>query len=330
MLPMPARKRLTIVCPVYNEDAVIERFYRELSEVLGALGERYDCSMIFVLDRSSDRTLDVLRGLAAHDPRLCVVALSSRFGHQMSLLAGIDYADPGTDALIMMDCDLQHPPEVIPRLLEQYEHGNEVVYTIREDTEGQSWLRRALGDTFYRMLSSISNVPIHENAADFRLISGRVAHVVRTSVRERGLFLRGIFGWIGFRQVGVAFKAAPRAGGRSKYTFSRMLSLAAAGILAFSTRPLHLGLFVGLAFGAVGVLMVLWVLGAYFHDASIPSGWTTLAILQLTFSAVQLFCLGIIGLYIGGIYEQVRARPHYIVEELLNPPREREESIASP
>ena len=322
------RKQVTIISPVYNEEAVIESFYRELSTVATSLQTRYSLRFVFVVDRSTDATIEVLRGLAGNDPRISVISLSSRFGHQMSLLAGIDHADPAADALIMMDCDLQHPPQVIPRLLEQFELGNDVVFTVREDTAGQGWLRKMIGNGFYRMLSALSKIPIHENAADFRLISGRVAKLIRSDIRERGLFLRGIFSWIGFRQVGVRFRAGERAGGRSKYTLSRMLSLASAGILSFSTRPLHLGLFVGIAFGAVGALMALWVFAEYFLDSSIPSGWTTLAMLQLTFSAVQLFCMGVLGVYIGGIYEQVRGRPHYIVDEIIRFDEAREMSHA--
>ena len=312
-----SRKSLTIVAPVFNEEEVIARFYERLKAVLATLQERYDGTVLFVLDRSTDRTLDVLRGIAAADPRAQVLALSSRFGHQMSLLAGIDHAR-GADVIIMMDSDLQHPPETIPELLAAYEAGNDVVYTVREDNEGAGRLRKAAGSLFYRLLSYLSRITINENAADFRLISRRVADVLTREIRERNLFLRGIFSWIGFNQTAVRFVAAPRQAGRSKYTLSRMMGLATAAILAFSTKPLQMGIFLGLSVAAIALVLMVFTLVEYFLDSSIPSGWTTLAMLILLFSGVQLMVMGVLGAYIGGIYEEVKGRPHYIVDEAIN------------
>jgi glycosyltransferase involved in cell wall biosynthesis len=311
------RKSLVAIAPVFNEEQVIERFYASLEAVLSALADRYDPTMMFVVDRSSDRTLEILKGIAARDPRVRVVALSSRFGHQMSLLAGIDLA-PDADAIVMLDSDMQHPPETIPEMLRAYEDGHDIVYTVRGDAADTTAARRWAGSLFYRLLTVMSRVPINENAADFRLISGQVARVIRQEIRERNMFLRGIFSWMGFRQKAVHFTAAPRAGGRSKYTLSRMMALATAAILSFSTRPLHAGIFLGLGVAAASVLLMVFTVVEYFIDSSIPSGWTTLAMLVLIFSSVQLLVMGILGAYIGGIYEEVKRRPHYIVEEKIN------------
>jgi dolichol-phosphate mannosyltransferase len=258
-----------------------------------------------------------LRGIAARDPEVQVIALSSRFGHQMSLLAGIDHADDA-DAIVMMDSDLQHPPEIIPKLIAAYESGNDVVYTVRVENEDTGVVRRTLGSGFYRLLSYLSRVPIHENSADFRLISRRVAALLRQRIRERNMFLRGLFTWIGFNQARVDYAAAPRAGGHSKYSLPRMLGLATAAILSFSTKPLQISIFLGLGFAAASLALVVFTVVAYFHDKTIPSGWTTIVTLLLLFSGVQLIVMGILGAYIGGIYEEVKERPHYIVDEIIN------------
>ena len=315
-----SRKALTIVTPVFNEEEVIAQFYERVSAVMTSLQESYETKLLFVLDRSTDRTLSILRDIAARDPRVQVLVLSSRFGHQMSLLAGIDHSRDA-DLIVMMDSDLQHPPEIIPRLLEQNARGNDVVYTIRQSTEDTGVVRKAAGSVFYRLLSYLSRVPISENAADFRLISGRVASLMRQEIRERNMFLRGIFSWIGFNQASVEYVAARRVAGRSKYSLSRMVGLATAAILSFSTRPLQMSIFVGLAFAALSVALVVFTVVAYFVDSSIPSGWTTIVTLLLLFSGVQLIVMGILGVYIGGIYEEVKARPHYIVDEMINIPR---------
>lgn len=314
---MTTRRKLTVLAPVYNEEEVIERFYERVKAVLAGLVDRYEGTILFVLDRSSDGTLEILRALARRDPAVQLVSLSARFGHQMSLLAGIDVARDA-DLIVMMDSDLQHPPETIPSMLAAHEEGYDVVYTVRTETEGTSLARRTVGSAFYRILSYLSQVPINENAADFRLISRRVAEVIRRDIRERNMFLRGLFSWIGFNQKPVHFTAAARAGGRSKYTLSRMIALATAAILSFSTKPLQAGIFLGLGVAAASVLLMLFTLVGYFLDDSIPSGFTTLSMLILVFSSVQLLVMGILGAYIGGIYEEVKKRPHYIIDETIN------------
>ena len=307
--------KLTVIAPVYNEEEVIGDFHARLGEVLDKL-EGVDAKVLYIVDRSTDQTLEVLRALVRRDSRAKVIALSSRFGHQMSLVAGIDNA-LDSDIIIMMDGDLQHPPELIPELIENYRRGFEVVYSIRRDTEAINPLRKLAGNLFYRLLAKISKVPMNANTADFRLISGRVAKVLSTDFRERNMFLRGLFTWIGFRQTGVEYVARKRAGGYSKYSLSKMLQLAVAGILSFSTKPLQLGIFVGVIFSLLSFIMVTWTVIEFFIDKSIPTGWTTLVVLLLLFSGIQLIVMGIIGAYIGGIYEEVKGRPRYIIEEQI-------------
>ncbi len=307
--------KLTVIAPVYNEEEVIRTFHFRLGEVLASLAD-VEAKILYVVDRCTDNTLDILRALVRRDPRAKVISLSSRFGHQMSLVAGIDNS-LDSDAIIMMDSDLQHPPELLPELITNFQKGFEVVYTVRCDTEDINPLRKQAGKIFYSLLSKISHVPINANAADFRLISGRVAKILSTDFRERSMFLRGLFTWIGFRQTGVEYVARKRGAGYSKYSLSKMLQLAAAGILSFSTKPLQLGIFVGIAFSLLSLLLITWVVIEFFIDQSIPDGWTTLVFLLLMFSGIQLIILGIIGTYIGGIYEEVKDRPRYIIDEII-------------
>lgn len=308
--------KLTVIAPVYNEEEVIGAFHARLSEVLASLAD-IDAKILYVVDRSTDNTLEVLRGIVSRDPCAKVIALSSRFGHQMSLVAGIDNS-LDSDAIIMMDSDLQHPPELIPELIEKFRRGFEVVFTVRRDTEDINPLRKMASNLFYRLLANLSRVPMNANAADFRLISGRVANILSTDFRERNMFLRGLFTWIGFRQTGVDYVARKRAGGYSKYSLSKMLQLATAAILSFSTKPLQLGIFVGVVFSLLSFTLMIWTVIEYFIDRSIPSGWTTLVVLLLMFSGIQLIVLGIIGAYIGGIYEEVKDRPRYIIDEEIS------------
>lgn len=312
---MPSIK-LTVIAPVFNEEEVIGAFHDRLSEVLASLAD-VDAKVLYVVDRCTDNTLEVLRALARRDPRVKVIALSSRFGHQMSLVAGIDHS-LDSDAIVMMDSDLQHPPELIPALIDNFRRGFEVVYTVRRDTEDINPLRKLAGNLFYRLLAKISHVPMNANTADFRLISGRVGKILSTDFRERNMFLRGIFTWIGFRQTGIEYVAQKRAGGYSKYSLSKMLHLATSGVLSFSTRPLQLGIFVGVIFSLLSFIMVMWTVVQFFLDKTIPSGWTTLVALLLMFSGIQLIVLGIIGAYIGGIYEEVKGRPRYIIDEEIS------------
>jgi polyisoprenyl-phosphate glycosyltransferase len=309
-------ERLTIVAPVFNEGAGIARFHERTRAVLDTI-HGVQTTILFVVDKSTDNSLDVLREVARTDEHVRILALSARFGHQMSLLAGIEHSSDA-DAVIMMDSDLQHPPELIPKLIAAYKDGADVVYTVRQDTKDVRMIRKVAGNLFYWMLRKVSHVPINANAADFRLISARVVHLLSTQFHERNMFLRGLFSWIGFPQTSIEYVAEKRNYGDSKYTFSRTLRLASAGVLSFSTKPLQLGVFLGAAVACLAFVLLLASLLSYFIDRSVPSGWTTLVAISLLFSGVQLIIIGIIGMYIGDIYEEVKRRPRYIVEEEIS------------
>lgn len=311
-------KMLSVVCPVYNEEEVIGEFHRTLGATLDRIRDRYESEIIFVVDRSSDRTLEILRRIADQDRRVRVLALSSRFGHQMSLVAGIDHAKG--DAVVMLDSDLQHPPELIPTMLEKFEEGHDIVFTIREDAPDTGLFKRWSSRLFYRFVNTLATVPLQESAADFRLISRRVAHLFRTEIRERNQFLRGLFSWVGFRKIGLRFSGQARRGGRSKYSLPRLLRFATEGVVSFSKRPLTAAIYVGFAFACFGLLVAVVTLVQYFSSSHLPSGWTTIVILISMFSGVQLVFLGVIGEYIGFIFDEVKARPRYVVEEAIGFP----------
>lgn len=312
-----SKLKLTIVAPVYNEEKVIAHFYERTRAVLDSI-DGIEARILFVVDKSTDATLDILRAIVAKDPCAKTIALSSRFGHQMSLLAGIEHASDA-DVIIMMDSDLQHPPELIPKLLEEYHKGSAIVYTIRLPAEDVGLIRKCIGGFFYRLLNLLSPTQINPNAADFRLINRQVANSLVTSFKERNVFLRGLFSWIGFKQTGVEYKAERRFAGDSKYSVIRLFRFAITAILAFSARPLYISIFIGIGFASISFLIMISTFISYFVDHNIPSGWTTLVILLLLFSGVQLIVFGIMGAYIAGIYEEVKGRPRYIIdEEIVN------------
>jgi glycosyltransferase involved in cell wall biosynthesis len=309
-------KTLTVVCPVYNEEAVIEPFYIELKAVLRTLESRFVSRIMFVVDRSQDHTLSILKRIASVDPAVQILGMSSRFGHQMSLLAGIDYAD--ADAVIMMDSDLQHPPSLIPTLLAEFENGCEIVHTVRQDSADVSWFKRTTSRLFYRMINRISDVQIMENAADFRLISRRVADVFRTKIRERNQFLRGLCGWVGFRSAAVPFRVNRRPAGATKYSIRRMVRFGIDGVVSFSKSPLQAATIFGFVFAVFGFGLALLTIVQALRGMRFPSGWATLIVLIAIFSGTQLICMGIIGEYLGAIFDEVKHRPHYLVEEMVN------------
>jgi nucleoside-diphosphate-sugar epimerase/glycosyltransferase involved in cell wall biosynthesis len=305
--------RLTVVAPVFNEEQVIAHFHERTRKVLDSM-PGVTATLLYVVDRCTDSSLEILRGIAMKSHGTQVIALSSRFGHQMSLLAGIENA-LDADVIVMMDSDLQHPPELIPELLRKHREGFDVVYTLRRDTESAGFLRQKIGNLFYFGLGKISEAPVNPNAADFRLISKRVARCLSMEFRERNMFLRGLFSWIGFSQCGIEYVAEKRFAGNSKYSLSRMFKLASAGILSSSTKPLQLSIVLGSAFAGFAFLMLLISIIQYFLQSSTPSGWTTLVVLLLLFSGIQLIVIGIVGAYVGGIYEEVKSRPRYIIDE---------------
>ncbi len=307
-----ARKRLSIVLPVFNEEACIEKLIREVKRVLADLP--CDHELVFVDDGSTDGSLERLKTIAREDAAVRVVSFSRNFGHQAALSAGLDYARG--DAVIMMDADLQHPPNLIPRLVHFWEQGYDVVYTRRRDGRDIPWLKRVTSRWFYRVFRRLSGLDVDFGLADFRLLDRKVVRLL-ISLPERNRFLRGLVKWVGFRQKCVTFRVRPRAAGRSKYSFWSMVKFATVGLLSFSTVPLKLATWLGFGLTFLNGLYLAYVLFVkFFTDRTIP-GWTSIIMAILLIGGVQLICLGILGEYLGQLYDEIKARPRYIVREVV-------------
>jgi dolichol-phosphate mannosyltransferase len=307
---------LSVVCPAFNEEQVLPLFHGQLVAVLDRLPAEYRAEVIYVDDGSRDGTLEVLRGLAARDVRVRFLSFSRNFGHQIALTAGLEVARG--DAVISMDSDLQHPPALIPKLLEHWRAGREVVLTIRDDSQSPNRLERCLSRWFYNIMGRLSDIAIRPAAADFRLMS-RPALAALLRMPERDRFLRGMVQWLGFPSAEVPYVPARRGAGRSKYSFRRKLGLAVDGLLSFSRAPLRLPLVLGLPAMVVGLLVIA---SAVVPGLAIPGEGRRMAALlgSLYLLGGCLLCvLGVFGEYLGRIYDQVRDRPLYVVKEVSAP-----------
>jgi dolichol-phosphate mannosyltransferase len=309
-------RKLTVVSPVYDEERVILAFHEELRRALAGLSG-WDSSVLYVVDRCSDRSLDLLRALAAADPGVSVLALSSRFGQQAALLAGLDHSD--ADAVVMLDSDLQHPPAVIPELVARHEQGFDVVYTVRESDASLPLLKRLSARAFYALVNAISDTPIRQGAADFRLLARPVVEVFQKQLRERTLFLRGLVNWVGFRSSAVRFRPGARGGGETKYRLARMVRFGLTGVVSFSRFPLRAAGLAGLVVLATGLAAVTLALVRAVGGQPIGDRVLILAAIGVVGGA-QLVFTGVLGEYLGAVLDEVRARPHYVVEERLNLP----------
>ena len=302
---------LSIVVPVYNEAGNVRVLYDRLVSVLEPLALEWE--LIPVDDGSSDGTLDELQGLQAADPRVRPISFSRNFGHQVALTAGLDAARGA--AVVCMDGDLQHPPEVLPELLAKWREGYDVVQTVRTDTAGVGPLKRLTSALFYRFINWLSDTPIEPNAADFRLLS-REALDALLQCRERDRFVRGLVSWVGFRRTEVPFIAGSRFSGKTKYSLAKMLRLAFDALTAFSTKPLKLATSAGFVAAVLGLTYACYT--AYvrlFTDRAVP-GWASLTVSVLVLGGLQLICLGLIAEYIARLLHEAKARPLYITRNL--------------
>jgi dolichol-phosphate mannosyltransferase len=308
-------KTIDIVLPVYNEAKVLDAFHAALSSVLATLADRYRFNVWYVLDRSTDDSIDVLTRLAERDRSVTILHLSTRFGHQMSLVAGMDHSQG--DALIMMDCDLQHPPAVIPQLLEKFEGGYDIVHAIREYDRDTGALKRSTSRMFYRLQNALSPVEMEAGAADFRLVSRKVARLFQTSIRERSQFLRGLFQWVGFRAAKVPFVSPSRTTGTTKYDVKRLVAFSVSGILSFSKIPLRVATLFGFFISTLSLIYGVWLIGRFFIDGHMPPGYTSLIVMMMFLGGLQLTVLGVMGEYLGSVFDEVKQRPLYIVDEVI-------------
>ena len=301
-------KTISIVVPVFNEEDNIEHFYESVCKVMESLP--YDFELIYVDDGSKDRSREILHGLEQQDERVQSIFLARNSGHQLALTCGLDNADG--DAVITMDGDMQHPPELIPVLLEKWEQGYEVVQTIRKTTEGVSAMKKLTSYYYYKLLNKLSNVHIQEGGSDFRLMDRVVVKAFRR-YREHARFIRGMIGAMGFRQVQIEFVAPKRFAGVSKFSPRKMLNFAIDGVLAYSNLPLRLGLYIGTISGLISLLMILHVFVSKYVLNDAVAGWATLTACVLFFGGMQMIVLGILGEYLGRVFEEVKHRPLYLI-----------------
>jgi glycosyltransferase involved in cell wall biosynthesis len=303
-------KLLSVVAPVFNEESTLTEFHRRVSAALAEL----PFELILVDDGSDDGSPGLIREIAASDPRVKAIFLARNFGHQVALTAGLDRA--AGDAVVMLDADLQDPPELILEMLTRWREGSEVVYAVRQEREGESWFKLTTAAWFYRVFDWLTNVHLVHNAGDFRLLDRRALDAL-LSMREKSRFLRGMTVWVGYTQSAVPYHRDARYAGETKFTLARMLSFSLDAISGFSHRPLQLATLLGfvisaLALVAIPVVVVLKIVGSYLP------GFSTVEISLLLLGGIQLVTIGIIGEYVGRIFDEVKGRPLYLVRATVN------------
>ena len=311
----------SVIVPFLNEEEVLPETCRRLTAVMEGLGEPFE--LVFVNDGSTDRSPAIMEDLAARDPRVRLLSFSRNFGHQSAVLAGLEYA--AGQALVVIDADLQDPPEVIVPMAEKWRQGYHVVYGRREKRQGETWFKKATAFAFYRILNRLCDFSIPADTGDFRLIDRKVRDVL-CGLREHSLFLRGLVSWVGFRQTEVAFVREERFAGETKYPLRKMIKLSLDAMVSFSYKPLRLASYVGFALSGASVLFLLYVFyEKFFTDRTVP-GWSSLMSMSLFFHGITLVILGILGEYVGRIYDETRNRPRYIVESTRGFPSRKEAS----
>lgn len=303
---------LSVIVPCYDEEAVIRETHRRLALVLDTLeGAAYE--ILYINDGSRDQTATILRELAAADARVRVVLLARNFGHQMAVTAGLEHA--AGEAIVIIDADLQDPPEVIPEMVERWRDGYQVVYGVRTYREGETAFKLFTAKLFYRLINSLSNIEMPLDVGDFRLLDRRVVEALK-QMPERDRFLRGMVSWVGFKQCGVFYRRAARFAGETKYPLVKMIRFAADAVLSFSFKPLRLAIYTGFFAIAAAFGGILYAVYKYY-EGDVVRGWASTFVALLLMSGVQLITIGIIGEYIGRIYGEVKKRPLYLVQERL-------------
>ena len=304
---------LSVIVPCYNEELVLQATYERLTKVLAGMPE-FNYEIVFVNDGSHDQTQEILTSIQFGDPCVRVLRLSRNFGHQIAVTAGLEEAVG--DAVVIIDADLQDPPEMIPEMIHRWREGNHVVYGVRAEREGESKFKLWTAKVFYRIINRLSDTKIPVDAGDFRLLDRKVVAVLK-AMPERARFLRGMVSWAGFRQSSVTYQRAARHAGESKYPLGKMISFALDGIISFSLVPLKVAIWTGFLAIWVAVAGIIVAVVDWIWDKGIIRGWASLFVAVLFMGGIQLVSLGIIGEYLGRIYTEVKRRPLYAVEERL-------------
>lgn len=300
----------TVIAPLHNEQDGLAELYRRVKLVMDSTGETWE--LVLVNDGSTDDSPRLMAELHERDDRVRGISLSRNYGFQVAVTAGLDHAQG--DAVILIDADLQDPPEVIPEMIAQWRAGHDVVYGVRGEREGETWFKKASASLFYRLIHRITNVNIPVDTGDFRLMDRRVVEAIR-AMPERNRFLRGMVSWVGFSQVGVTYTRSPRFAGTTKFTLRKMVRFGLDAVTGFSYFPLQLASFLGFLFASISALAALVVIGLRLFGSNAPLlGQATTLVAVLFLGGIQLICLGIIGEYLGRVYDEVKARPLYLID----------------
>lgn len=314
---------LSIVVPVFNEEAILPELHRRLTAVGATL--EHDYEIVLVNDGSRDGSLAQMEALSHQDPRVRVIDLSRNFGHQIAITAGTDFA--GGQAVVVIDADLQDPPEVILQLVEKWREGFEVVYAVRAKRRGETWFKLATASVFYKLIRSITSVDIPADTGDFRLMDRKVVEALR-QIRERHRFVRGLVSWVGFRQTGVSYVREERYAGVTKYPLRKMLKFAFDGITSFSFMPLQIATYVGFAVSGLSFLGICWVFFESMIAHQTVQGWSSLMVAVLFLGGIQLLTIGLIGEYVGRIHDEIKQRPLYLIRQRIGFEAEEARSVA--
>lgn len=308
-------KKISVIIPMYYEEEVAEECYKRMTSVLQNI-ENYDYEIICINDGSRDKTLSILENLAIRDKKLKVLSFSRNFGHQCAVTAGLKYVTG--DAIVIIDADLQDPPELIPEMLKLWEAGNDVIYGKRKTRDGESVFKLFTAKMFYKTLNALSDVEIPKDTGDFRLVDRKVVDTIN-SLPEHNKFLRGLFSWVGYKQIPFQYERKERFAGKTKYPLKKMLKLASDGIISFSTKPLKIVGGLGIISIVISFILLIYALISYiFKLNNLSAGWTSLMLGITFFAGVQLLSLWIMSEYIARIYDESKNRPQYIIEKKIN------------
>ena len=307
--------KISLVIPMYYEEQVAEECYKRVTNVLKNI-EEYDYEIIFINDGSKDKTLEILEKIAKEDNKVKVISFSRNFGHQAAVTAGLKYTTG--NAIIIMDADLQDPPELIPDMLNYWKNGYDVIYGKRKKREGESAFKLLTAKVFYETLNKLSDVEIPKDTGDFRLVDRKVVDVVN-NLLEHNKFLRGLFSWVGFKQYAYEYERKERFAGKTKYPFKKMMKLAKDGIFGFSTKPLKIVGGLGIISVIISIAILIYAILSYTYSwNNLTSGWTSIMCTMTFLGGVILLSLWMIGEYIGRIYEETKQRPQYIIDKTIN------------
>ena len=308
-------KKISVVIPMYFEEEVAEECYKRTENVLKKLKE-YDYEIIFVNDGSKDKTLEILENIAKNNVKVKVLSLSRNFGHQAAVTAGLKYTTG--DAIVIMDADMQDPPEVIEKMIKLWEQGNEVIYAKRKARKGETAFKLFTAKMFYKILNGLSDVEIPKDTGDFRLADKKVIEVIN-SLPEHNKFLRGLFSWVGFKQIPLEYERKERLAGKTKYPLKKMLKLASDGITSFSTKPLKILGILGILSVFISIAILVYALVSYIFGLNqLTAGWTSIMVTVTFLSGMQLLSIWLIAEYIGKIYDESKGRPQYIIDKKIN------------